>query len=179
MAGGDLPLRLTTAGGGGWATGGASAQARTVVEQLAARGRLFADGEAGNQFRQLRLGRLRASERRSGRRWSYPMTNPPGSVADVGPYESSVCTRMPDASSRAAVAAARGWLISTTQNILVRGGSAYCSGKVIAAVVKAGALFSFAIAGNPPSTPRSPPSASSGTHRCATPARSSTRTPGG
>jgi hypothetical protein len=29
---------------------------------------LFADGEAGNQFRQLRLGRLLASERRSGRR---------------------------------------------------------------------------------------------------------------
>ncbi|WP_406044060.1 IS1380 family transposase [Micromonospora sp. NBC_00898] len=34
-------------------------------------------------------------------------------------------------------------------NILVRGDSAYCSGKVIAAVVKAGANFSFAIARNP------------------------------
>jgi Transposase DDE domain group 1 len=35
------------------------------------------------------------------------------------------------------------------ENILVRGDSAYCSGKVIAAVVKAGATFSFAIARNP------------------------------
>jgi hypothetical protein len=35
------------------------------------------------------------------------------------------------------------------QNILVRGDSAYCAGKVIAAVVKAGAAFSFAIARNP------------------------------
>ncbi len=35
------------------------------------------------------------------------------------------------------------------ENILVRGDSAYCSGKVIAAVVKAGAMFSFAIARNP------------------------------
>jgi hypothetical protein len=35
------------------------------------------------------------------------------------------------------------------QNILVRGDSAYCSGKVTAAVVKAGARFSFAIARNP------------------------------
>jgi hypothetical protein len=34
------------------------------------------------------------------------------------------------------------------QNILVRGDSAYCSGKIIAAVVKAGASFSFAIAHN-------------------------------
>ena len=34
-------------------------------------------------------------------------------------------------------------------NILVRGDSAYCSGRVIAAVVKAGANFSFAIARNP------------------------------
>jgi Transposase DDE domain group 1 len=34
-------------------------------------------------------------------------------------------------------------------NILVRGDSAYCSGTVIAAVVKAGANFSFAIARNP------------------------------
>jgi hypothetical protein len=34
-------------------------------------------------------------------------------------------------------------------NILVRGDSAFCSGKVVAAVVKAGARFSFAIAGNP------------------------------
>jgi Transposase DDE domain group 1 len=36
-----------------------------------------------------------------------------------------------------------------TENILVRGDSAYCSGKVVAAVVKAGAKFSFAIARNP------------------------------
>jgi hypothetical protein len=35
------------------------------------------------------------------------------------------------------------------QNILVRGDSAYCSGKVIATVVKAGARFSFAITRNP------------------------------
>ena len=34
-------------------------------------------------------------------------------------------------------------------NILVRGDSAYCSGKVVAAVVKAAAGFSFAIARNP------------------------------
>jgi hypothetical protein len=34
------------------------------------------------------------------------------------------------------------------QNILVRGDSAYCGGKIIAAVVKAGAAFSFAIARN-------------------------------
>lgn len=34
-------------------------------------------------------------------------------------------------------------------NILVRGDSAYCAGKIIAAVVKAGARFSFAIARNP------------------------------
>ena len=33
-------------------------------------------------------------------------------------------------------------------NILVRGDSAYCGGKIIAAVVKAGATFSFAIARN-------------------------------
>jgi hypothetical protein len=35
------------------------------------------------------------------------------------------------------------------EKILVRGDSAYCSGKVVAAVVKAGASFSFAIARNP------------------------------
>ncbi len=35
------------------------------------------------------------------------------------------------------------------QNILVRGDSAYCGGKIIAAVVRAGARFSFAIARNP------------------------------
>jgi hypothetical protein len=35
------------------------------------------------------------------------------------------------------------------ENILVRGDSAYCSGRVIAAVVKAAANFSFAIARNP------------------------------
>jgi hypothetical protein len=35
------------------------------------------------------------------------------------------------------------------RNILVRGDSAYCSGKVVAAVVKTGARFSFAIARNP------------------------------
>jgi Transposase DDE domain group 1 len=34
-------------------------------------------------------------------------------------------------------------------NILVRGDSAYCAGKVVAAVVKAGAAFSFTIASNP------------------------------
>jgi hypothetical protein len=34
------------------------------------------------------------------------------------------------------------------ENILVRGDSAYCCGKIIAAVVKAGATFSFAIARN-------------------------------
>jgi len=34
------------------------------------------------------------------------------------------------------------------ENILVRGDSAYCGGKIIAAVVKAGATFSFAIARN-------------------------------
>jgi hypothetical protein len=34
-------------------------------------------------------------------------------------------------------------------NILVRGDSAYCSGKVVTAVVKAGAQFSFAITRNP------------------------------
>jgi hypothetical protein len=33
-------------------------------------------------------------------------------------------------------------------NILVRGDSAYCGGKVIAAIIKAGARFSFAIARN-------------------------------
>ena len=35
------------------------------------------------------------------------------------------------------------------ENILVRGDSAYCSGKVVTAVVKAGARFSFSIARNP------------------------------
>ena len=35
------------------------------------------------------------------------------------------------------------------ENILVRGDSAFCSGKVVAVVVKAGARFSFAIARNP------------------------------
>jgi Transposase DDE domain group 1 len=35
------------------------------------------------------------------------------------------------------------------ENILVRGDSAYCAGKVVAAVVKAGATFSFTIARNP------------------------------
>jgi hypothetical protein len=35
------------------------------------------------------------------------------------------------------------------ENILVRGDSAYCAGKIIAAVVNAGATFSFAIARNP------------------------------
>jgi hypothetical protein len=35
------------------------------------------------------------------------------------------------------------------ENILVRGDSAFCSGTVVAAVVKAGATFSFAIARNP------------------------------
>jgi hypothetical protein len=34
-------------------------------------------------------------------------------------------------------------------NILVRGDSAFCSGKLVAAIVKAGATFSFAIARNP------------------------------
>jgi hypothetical protein len=34
------------------------------------------------------------------------------------------------------------------RSILVRGDSAYCGGKIIAAVVKAGATFSFAIARN-------------------------------
>jgi hypothetical protein len=34
-------------------------------------------------------------------------------------------------------------------NILARGDSAFCSGKVVAAVVKTGATFSFTIAGNP------------------------------
>jgi hypothetical protein len=38
---------------------------------------------------------------------------------------------------------------ATAENILVRGDSAYCGGKIIAAVVKAGATFSFAIARNP------------------------------
>src|SRR6185369_15584577 len=38
---------------------------------------------------------------------------------------------------------------ATVPNILVRGDSAYCSGKVIAAVVQAGAQFSFSIARNP------------------------------
>jgi Transposase DDE domain group 1 len=37
---------------------------------------------------------------------------------------------------------------ATAANILVRGDSAYCSGKIIAAIVKAGAQFSFAIARN-------------------------------
>ena len=35
------------------------------------------------------------------------------------------------------------------ENILVRGDSAYCGGKVVAAVVKTGARFSLAITGNP------------------------------
>jgi len=35
------------------------------------------------------------------------------------------------------------------QRILVRGDSAFCAGKIIAAIVKAGATFSFAIARNP------------------------------
>jgi hypothetical protein len=38
---------------------------------------------------------------------------------------------------------------ATAENILIRGDSALCSGKVVAAVVKAGATFSFAIARNP------------------------------
>ncbi len=38
---------------------------------------------------------------------------------------------------------------AAAQHILVRGDSAYCAGKVVAAVVKAGARFSFAIARNP------------------------------
>jgi hypothetical protein len=38
---------------------------------------------------------------------------------------------------------------ATAENILVRADSAYCAGKIIAAVVKAGARFSFAIARNP------------------------------
>src|SRR5438552_1431110 len=38
---------------------------------------------------------------------------------------------------------------ATQHNILVRGESAYCSGKVVAAVVKAGATFSFTITRNP------------------------------
>lgn len=38
---------------------------------------------------------------------------------------------------------------ATTENIVVRGDSAFCSGKVVAAVLKAGATFSFAIARNP------------------------------
>lgn len=38
---------------------------------------------------------------------------------------------------------------ATPQNILVRGDSAYCAGKIVAAVAKAGARFSFAIARNP------------------------------
>ena len=37
---------------------------------------------------------------------------------------------------------------ATPANILVRGDSAYCAGKIIAAIVKAGARFSFAIARN-------------------------------
>jgi hypothetical protein len=37
---------------------------------------------------------------------------------------------------------------ATAANILVRGDSAYCAGKIIAAIVKAGAQFSFAIARN-------------------------------
>ena len=36
-----------------------------------------------------------------------------------------------------------------TCTVLVRGDSAYCSGKVVVAVVKAGAAFSFSIARNP------------------------------
>jgi Transposase DDE domain group 1 len=47
---------------------------------------------------------------------------------------------------------------ATPHNILVRGDSAYCGGKVIAAVVKAGATFSFTITRNPalpePARPR-------------------------
>jgi Transposase DDE domain group 1 len=35
------------------------------------------------------------------------------------------------------------------RNIIVRGDSAFCTGKIIAAIVKAGATFSFAIARNP------------------------------
>jgi len=38
---------------------------------------------------------------------------------------------------------------ATPQNILVRGDSAYCAGKIVAAVVKTGAQFSFATARNP------------------------------
>jgi hypothetical protein len=37
---------------------------------------------------------------------------------------------------------------ATAANILVRGDSAYCAGKIIAAIVKAGARFSFAMARN-------------------------------
>jgi hypothetical protein len=37
---------------------------------------------------------------------------------------------------------------ATPQNILVRGDSAFCAGKIVAAVVKAGAKFSFSIARN-------------------------------
>jgi hypothetical protein len=36
------------------------------------------------------------------------------------------------------------------ESILVRGDSAYCAGTVVAAVVNAGATFSFVIARNPP-----------------------------
>jgi hypothetical protein len=62
-------------------------------------------------------------------------------------------------------------------NILVRGDSAYGNGKVITAVVKAGARFSFAWPRTKRSTPRSRPSPTSGTRPCATRARSPTRTP--
>ncbi len=62
-------------------------------------------------------------------------------------------------------------------NILVRGDSAYCAGKVIAAVVKAGARFSFAIARNPAVDAAIAAIADEHTSRCSTPAPSSTPTP--
>jgi hypothetical protein len=64
-----------------------------------------------------------------------------------------------------------------TDDILVRGDSAYGNGKVIAAVVKAGARFSFTWPATARSTPRSRPSPTRRTPRCTTPARSPTPTP--
>ena len=62
-------------------------------------------------------------------------------------------------------------------DILVRGDSAYCGGKIIAAVVKAGARFSFAIAHNSAVDAAIAPSPTTRSCRCSTPARSKTPTP--
>ena len=61
--------------------------------------------------------------------------------------------------------------------ILVRGDSAYCAGTIVTAVVKAGAMFSFAIARNPAVDAAIATINDEQYRQCTTPARSSTPTP--